>query len=670
MNKLFKSKAAKIIVWFLIATIITMFVFVLIVNLIRSEINKTTFDQQFMNFENWIIALVIAAAVNAFMFYSLFKKQFKFIRDSKEQVHGNAKFLIDERKEVSNKAIENFNKEYSNNAVPAFVARIYKDKNKKISFNTILAENKQSTVHTLILGATGAGKTWRFVYPTLYYNMKLGYDKKPNIFVTDVKGEIATKFRDEFKHHDYDVVEINLSDPFKSNRWNPLAKVYDMWNEYLNFENEKCEEAVRLKTEIDAEINNIIEPFFADKKIGENAEWVIGAENIVKGVVWYLLEFCFNELKPEQFNLPAVKSIISSQQNKLMQDLKKIQAKHPLAKCFGFLNDPFVNCASEKQVSGYIGSVSSSLAILENQGIKYLLSDNEIDFVEMLSSDVNEKTKKPKIIFFIIPDEDSTRYAIATLFINQFYNTGVKVSRKFETQALPRTLLFVGDEFFNIPRVKDMQQKIAVARSRNIFFGLIAQNDAQIEKVYKEDAKTIKENCVCHVILSISGSDLSYAKSLSEQIGQKSVISKSFSHSVENKVSKQGVVDAGSYSSSLQALNLIQPNEILALQSPLGILVKNKTLPSVIKFNAGFEFEEIKNIKSNSLGPKYQDYDEDAHTYIVDPEKLTYEDICDDLERSAFEQGIDPNIIYNENSAFLEMYQKLKEGEHNVIQNK
>ncbi|UTS70560.1 type IV secretory system conjugative DNA transfer family protein [Mycoplasma bradburyae] len=589
----------------------------LLVSVAKMTIYKTGIIDQIKNYWNWVFGSSVGFVASIFLAFTTFKKSSTFIKTSDEQIHGDAKFLIDERRKQPTKLLEKFNEEYPDKQIPAFVARTYRDKSGKIAYNTILADNKKSTVHTLVLGATGSGKTQRFVYPTLNYNLRLSYENKPNLFVIDVKGEILAKFRDEFKNNDYEVIEVNLYDPFKSHRWNPLARTYSLWLEYLKSKKDS-EKSLKLKTEVDSEINNIVEPFFNPNKKGENIEWVMGAEAIVKGVIWYLLEFCFDFITPEKFNLPSIAGIIFKQKENLLEDLLECKDINPTAKCFEFLNAYFIECENDKQRSGYISSVVTGMSILTNDGIKYLLSDNEFKFKTFLSADNHDQKIKPRVIFFVIPDEDTSRYSLATLFINQFYNTAVKISRSFETQTLPRSLLFIGDEFFNIPRVNNMQQKISVARSRNIFFALISQNDAQISKMYLDDAKTIRENCSCHVVLSISSSDISYAKSLSELIGQKSVISKSFSESLDKKSSKNGLVNKGSVSSSLQALNLINANEILSMKSPLGILLKNKTLPSIIKYNAAFEFEEINKIKSTSEGVGFKEYNEQDINYNID----------------------------------------------------
>lgn len=54
-----------------------------------------------------------------------------------------------------------------------------------------------------------------------------------------------------------------------------------MWKKFLEAE-KGSERYLKLKTEIDAEINNLIEPFFNAHKKNDNVEWILGAESIVK----------------------------------------------------------------------------------------------------------------------------------------------------------------------------------------------------------------------------------------------------------------------------------------------------------------------------------------------------------------------------------------------------
>ncbi|WP_027121968.1 type IV secretory system conjugative DNA transfer family protein [[Mycoplasma] imitans] len=247
----------------------------------KMTIYKKSFFDEVGSYSSWAIGFGLGLGVAIVLIYLAMKKNAKFVKESSEQIHGDAKFLIDERTDVSFQSLKKFNEEYSDERLPAFVARVYRDKNNELAYNTILAENKKNTMHTLVLGATGSGKTQRFVYPTLNYNLSLSYQNKPNLFVTDVKGEIVAKFRDEFRKNNYEVVEINLNDPFKSNRWNPLNSVYRLWKKFLEAE-KGSERYLKLKTEIDAEINNLIEPFFNAHKKNDNVEWILGAESIVK----------------------------------------------------------------------------------------------------------------------------------------------------------------------------------------------------------------------------------------------------------------------------------------------------------------------------------------------------------------------------------------------------
>lgn len=57
-------------------------------------------------------------------------------------------------------------------------------------------------------------------------------------------------------------------------------------------------------------------------------------------------------------------------------------------------------------------------------------------------------------------------------------------------------LIFILDEFANMPPLKDVTTMVTAARSRDIRMTMIIQNFAQLNDVYgKDDAETIRGNC-------------------------------------------------------------------------------------------------------------------------------------------------------------------------------
>ena len=95
-----------------------------------------------------------------------------------------------------------------------------------------------SEFHTLVLGATGSGKTQTIVNPTVKMLMKA----KESMIISDPKGEIYEDNYKLLKDHGYEVIVLNFRDPQKGSCWNPFHLPYkfqkegnfDKANELLN----------------------------------------------------------------------------------------------------------------------------------------------------------------------------------------------------------------------------------------------------------------------------------------------------------------------------------------------------------------------------------------------------------------------------------------------------
>ena len=77
---------------------------------------------------------------------------------------------------------------------------------KKNDIDIVLKE----PIHTLVIGATGTGKTTAFVSPLI--EILLRTKTKPSIVITDPKGELFAKHANSFKENGYIVNIIDLSD--------------------------------------------------------------------------------------------------------------------------------------------------------------------------------------------------------------------------------------------------------------------------------------------------------------------------------------------------------------------------------------------------------------------------------------------------------------------------
>ena len=103
--------------------------------------------------------------------------------------------------------------------------RLLNSRNKGMLFGAgrrLSLEN--SYMHTLILGATGSGKTTAYVLPNLY-------ESKTSIICTDIKGELFHLTSGYLRKKGFQIRAINLIDISQSMRFNPLLRMRENYNE-------------------------------------------------------------------------------------------------------------------------------------------------------------------------------------------------------------------------------------------------------------------------------------------------------------------------------------------------------------------------------------------------------------------------------------------------------
>ena len=78
--------------------------------------------------------------------------------------------------------------------------------------------------HELYVGTTGSGKTTGCMEPQL--RAISSQKNKPNLFITDPKGELFCHNADHLKSNGYKTYILNFKDFALSDRWNPLGELY------------------------------------------------------------------------------------------------------------------------------------------------------------------------------------------------------------------------------------------------------------------------------------------------------------------------------------------------------------------------------------------------------------------------------------------------------------
>ena len=347
--------------------------------------------------------------------------------------------------------------------------------------------------HTLVIGATGSGKTSGIIDPSMVHLMK----GRESMIVTDPKGEIYEHHSGKLRELGYQIIILNFREPQKGNCWNP----YDLPYSYQKDGNfDKANEL----------LNDLATNIVVDGK-GDDPFWQNAAADYLTGIGLGL----FEDAPKEAININSVNLMINQGEERdgpktYMQEYFNMKDKtSPIAVNMGAV----VNTAQDTKagVLTVLQQKVKTLAVTKN--LSEMLSKSDFDMASI--------GEKPTAVFIIIQDEKTTYHSLATIFIKQCYESLITVAHK-HGGALPVRTNFLVDEFANMPKFKDITTMVTAARSRHIRFTFIIQNFAQIVQTYGEqEAETIRGNCG-NLIYLLTG-ELKALEEISKLCGDKLV---------------------------------------------------------------------------------------------------------------------------------------------------
>jgi len=228
-----------------------------------------------------------------------------------------------------------------------------------------------------------------------------------------------------------------------------------------------------------------------------------------------------------------------------------------------------------KTMKGILISCSVRLGVFDSKAVKEIVSRDDLEL---------DKIGDELTAFFIIVDDSDTTYNfLAAIMYAQLFKLLFKRAYYMPDGKLKYHVRFYLDEFANCGRIPDFERKISVFRSRNISCCIILQALSQLQSLYKDDSKTIMENC--DSTLFLGGSELSTLEYFSKMLGKETIDTRNFSHS------KGG---AGSYTKSEQKTGreLMSPDELRLMDGRKCILFIRGVKPF---FSMKFDLTKHKN---------------------------------------------------------------------------
>ncbi len=357
----------------------------------------------------------------------------------------------------------------------------------------------------VVIGGSGAGKTFRFVKPNL---IQLNCSN----IVVDPKDHLAEKTGKLFLENGYQVKVLDIVNMTNSDGFNPFR--------YVETEND---------------LNRMLTVYFNNTKgSGSRSDpfWDEASMTLVRAIASYLVDF-YNppksskeeaEKRRKRGRYPAFSEI-----GKLIKLLSKgdNQDKSVLevmfenyAKKYGMENFTMRNWADfqnykDKTLDSVIAVTTAKFALFNIQSV--------IDLTKRDTMDLKTWGTQKTMVYLVIPDNDTTFRFLSALFFSTVFSTLTRQADVDFKGELPIHVRAYLDEFANCGEIPDFAEQTSTVRSRNMSLVPILQNIAQLQGLYKEKEawKTILGNC--DSLLYLGGNDEETFKFMSSLLGKQTI---------------------------------------------------------------------------------------------------------------------------------------------------
>ena len=356
-------------------------------------------------------------------------------------------------------------------------------------------------VHTLCIGSTRSGKSRNVVLPTIGYMGLSG----ENMILSDPKGELYQYTFPFLESLGYEVIAIDFKNPLKSSRYNFLQNVIDAVND------DNIPKAIDYTWDITSSL--------VGKSKGERI-WNDGEASVIASSI--LCVVYDNRDNPEYQNLTNVYYFIANMchlSEKVMplnRYMKTLADTHPAKALLGISD-----VAPSRTRGSFFTSALTTLRLFTNPYIYSMTCESDFKLADTGA--------KKRAIFMILPDEKTTYYSLASLFVSQQYELLVNAA-DIRGGRLEKRVNFILDEFGNFTEIPSFANKLTVGAGRGIRFNLFVQSLAQVEEKYgRENATTVKGNCAIWIYLCAD--DNGTLDEISKRLGNYTVASHSKSTS-------------------------------------------------------------------------------------------------------------------------------------------
>ena len=300
------------------------------------------------------------------------------------------------------------------------------DDDDKYAEYVTLKKGSGLTEHTMVYGATGAGKSRGFVKPFILQCAKRG----ESLILVDPKGEFYESMSGFLRDEGYEVRLFNLLDMENSDAWNCLADA----------------------TEDPNLVQSIAEVIINNTSNSEERQdfWSKAELNLLVALIHYVIRLKGpdGKLCPiHERSLGAIYRLLSSESFQSLEEIMNgLPKDHPARAPYGIFK------LANRQIWGNIAiGLGNRLAVFQNPLVDKITAYNEID--------MTLPGRKPCAYFCAISDQDSSLEFLSSLFFSQLFSRLMSYARREGTGGrLPVTVNVCLEEFCNIGKLVDFKK--------------------------------------------------------------------------------------------------------------------------------------------------------------------------------------------------------------------
>lgn len=344
--------------------------------------------------------------------------------------------------------------------------------------------------HHLVIGPTRSGKGVGYVIPNALMH-------KGSMIVTDLKGEIFQLTAGYRASTGNSVFQFSPGSP-KTHRWNPLDFV----------------RADRGSRTID--IQNMASILIPETVGSENAIWQGVAQQVIAGVISYVLESPYYE---NRRNLGEVNGFFNAGVD-LQVLMKLIKEKEPYLSRFTTESFNAYIALNERAARSALLDIQKALAPLRNERVVAATAVTDMDIASL--------QRRPVTIYVAPNITDMTILRpLLTLFVQQLMDL---LTREHNPRALP--VYFLLDEFRQLKKMDEIMNKLPYVAGYNIKMAFIIQDLKNLDEIYGETARhSLLGNCGLQLILGAN--DQATADYASRALGKRTIRYQSESRTLE-----------------------------------------------------------------------------------------------------------------------------------------